>query len=140
MSDIRSRLSDYFAAQHPHGAVISAYLFGSHARGAAHAESDVDVAVLLDREHLPHRDARSRFALRLNTDLISATHCNDVDVVVLGDVSPELADHAIDAGIRVFCRDEEADFRFALQTRIQHIDLMPFLRRTRRLKAEALRS
>jgi predicted nucleotidyltransferase len=29
--------------------VVAAYLFGSHASGRAHRESDVDVGVLLDR-------------------------------------------------------------------------------------------
>lgn len=29
--------------------LVGVYLFGSHARGAAHADSDVDVAVIIDR-------------------------------------------------------------------------------------------
>ena len=37
----------YFDSAEPAG-VVSAYLFGSHARGTAHRESDVDVAVLND--------------------------------------------------------------------------------------------
>jgi predicted nucleotidyltransferase len=46
-SDVESRLASFFAAASPSG-VVSAYLFGSHAAGRAHRESDVDVGVLLD--------------------------------------------------------------------------------------------
>ena len=42
--------------------VISAYVFGSHAEGRTHRESDVDVAVLLDRARYP--DEASRFDAR----------------------------------------------------------------------------
>ena len=31
------------------GGVVAVYLFGSHAAGRAHRESDVDIGVLLDR-------------------------------------------------------------------------------------------
>ena len=89
---------------------------------------------------MPNRIARSRYALELTSDLIAVTHCNELDVVVLSDVSPVLAARAMEAGIRVFCSDPEADFRFGLQVRLRYIDLLPFLRRTRRFKAEALRS
>ena len=47
----------------PHG-VASAYLFGSHAAGRAHRESDVDVGVLLAWN--AHPTARARFEVRLS--------------------------------------------------------------------------
>jgi predicted nucleotidyltransferase len=33
--------------------LVSAYLYGSHGEGRAHRESDVDVALVLDRARLP---------------------------------------------------------------------------------------
>jgi predicted nucleotidyltransferase len=44
--------------------LVSAYLFGSHASGGAHADSDVDVAVLFDRTAVPDAAGRGRRALR----------------------------------------------------------------------------
>jgi predicted nucleotidyltransferase len=40
------------------GLVVSAYLFGSEAEGRGHAESDIDIGILLSREAAPH--ARER--------------------------------------------------------------------------------
>ena len=68
--------------------VLAAYLFGSHAAGRPHRESDVDVAVLLSRS----LDAPARFAVRvrLASELPSLLGGRDVDVVVLNDAPPPL--------------------------------------------------
>lgn len=137
MSTLGAQLEAYFRDNRDE--VVSAYLFGSRARGTEHRQSDVDVAVLFDREALPERRDRSRAAVALNSELIGVTHCNEVDVVVLNDGTPELARLATEEGERVFCRDEEADRRFRLLTHLRYIDLVPFLRRNRRIKVEALR-
>ena len=137
MTDVSDTLRAYFATARPHG-VVSAYLFGSHADGTAHRESDVDAAVVLDRRMLPSRAERSRLAVELASELIAATHQNAVDVVVLDDVSPELAARVITHGRRLFCADEEADYVFGRTALLRHADLRPFLERTRRLKLRAL--
>jgi len=108
LPQIHERVRTYFERTRP-VAVVAAYLFGSHAEGRAHRESDVDVAVLLDRA--VHSTARARFDQRveLTAALISATNRNEVDVVILNEVSPELGRRAVSSGIRVFCADPEAD-------------------------------
>lgn len=138
MSDLRERISSYFSDRKP--AVVSAYLFGSHARGSAHVDSDIDVAVLFDRSAAPERRRRSELAIRLSSDLIAVTHCNRVDVVALNDATPELAQRIFDEGKRLFCIDEDSDRRFRLMTRLRYIDMIPFLRRNRAIKLEVLRS
>ena len=138
MDTLVTGLATYFAENDPH--VVSAYLFGSRARAAEHLESDVDVAVLFDRDKLPGRRDRARAAVRLSSDLIAVTHCNDVDVVVLNDATPELVERATEGGVRVFCADEETDRRFRLLSKLRYIDLMPFLRRNRRIKLAAFQS
>jgi predicted nucleotidyltransferase len=95
--------------------LVSAYLFGSHAEGRAHRESDVDVAVLAE--------------LRRNL----------VDVVVLNDAPPGLGRRIVTAGIRVFCRDRATDHAFVRNVQLRAADLEPFLRRARRVKLTALR-
>jgi len=138
MTTLVSRLAAHFRESDPH--VVSAYLFGSRARDAEHLESDVDVAVLFDRNKLLVRRERTRAAVRLSSALIAVTHCNTVDVIVLNDATPELVERATEDGVRVYCADEEADRRFRLLSKLRYIDLVPFLRRNRRIKLAALAS
>lgn len=136
MTDIERAVREYFEAARPPG-VASAYLFGSHGRGAAHRESDVDVAVLFDYGAFPDRPTRGRDAVRLGTELIAATHRNAVDVVALNDAPPELAVAAV-SGQRVYRADPGADHAFVRTALLRLGDLRPFLERTRRVKLEAL--
>lgn len=138
MSDVAETLTRHFEASPPEGAV-SAYLFGSEAKGQAHRESDVDVGVIFDRDALPGRAGRAEAAERLAAELIGTLHRNEVQVVSLIDVSPELASAAVREGRRVFCADPEADRRAVRDLLLRAADLAPFLRRTRRRKLEALR-
>jgi predicted nucleotidyltransferase len=118
--------------------VVSAYLFGSHAEGTAHRESDVDIGVLLDRRALPGVRDRFEAGLRLSSRIQSALATRDVDLVVLNDVPPGLARHVTGRGHRLFCSDPETDHAFVRDVQLRAADLQPFLRRTRRLKLEAL--
>lgn len=119
--------------------MVSAYLFGSHAAGRAHRESDVDVGVLLAYETYPDRRSRFEARLRLSARIGSALATNAVDLVVLNDAPPTLARAIIRNGRRVCCRDEEADRVFVRTTLLRAADLGPFLRRTRRVKLQRLR-
>jgi len=123
-------------AQHP--GVVAAFLFGSHARGAAHRDSDVDLGVLLDRRQFPDRRARFAVRLRLTEWLIATTHCNQVDVVVLNDAPPLLSRHVVTRGERVFCADEASMHAFYRDALLRAADIEPFLRRMARIKLAAL--
>ena len=125
-------------ANSPRG-VVSAYLHGSHAEEREHAESDVDVGVLLDYGAYADRAQRDEARLALTGQLGVALGRNDVDVVILNDAPAPLARHVALDGIRVFCQDEEADHAFRRDVQLRAADLAPFLRRTRRIKLEALR-
>jgi len=118
--------------------VVSAYLFGSHSEGRAHRESDVDLGVLLDRRAFPGVRDRFQEALRLSAHLQAALGTRQVDLVVLNDVPPGLGRAVVSRGRRLVCSDEEADHAFVRDAMLRAADLDPFLRRTRRLKLEAL--
>ena len=118
--------------------VLSVYLFGSHASGRAHRESDVDVAILLDRAHYPTRAARFEARLRLSGWLAGKLRPHPVDVVILNDAPATLGRRIVAAGQRVACTDEVADHAFVRDVQLRAADLEPFLRRTRRLKLAAL--
>jgi len=118
--------------------LVSAYLFGSHAELRAHRESDVDVAVLLDRSAFPTRRDRFNERVRLSSLLIAALKCHVVDVVVLNDAPPLLARRIVARGQRVFGTDAEADHAFVRDAQLRAADLEPFLHRLRRSKLAAL--
>lgn len=118
--------------------LLAAYLFGSHATGRAHRESDVDVGILLDRSR--HATSRARFdeRVRLSAWLSGALGQRAVDVVVLDDAPPLLARRIVNEGQRLFCADEAADHAFRRDVQLRAADLEPFLRRMRALKLAAL--
>ncbi|CAN5811328.1 hypothetical protein BH23GEM7_BH23GEM7_11210 [soil metagenome] len=138
MSEIRECLEEYFGRQAPSG-VVSAYLFGSHAEGRSHRESDVDVGVLLDWARYPTAEARFDARVDLGSELIHATTTNEVDVVILNDAPPLFGRATVTRGIRVHCSDAEADHVYVRDVQLRAADLAPFLERMRRIKLEALR-
>jgi predicted nucleotidyltransferase len=86
-SDVASVLERALREAAPDG-LVSAYLFGSHAEGRAHRESDVDVGILLAWD--VHSTAAARFdeRLRLTARLAAAHRTDRIDVVVLNDAPP----------------------------------------------------
>jgi len=134
--DLEERLGRVFAAIPV--ALVSAYLYGSHAEGRSHRDSDVDVAVLLPRDTAA--TARDRFELRveLTSTLIRELRRRHVDVVILNDAPPQLARRIVTRGRRVHCLDPEADRAFVRDIQLRAADLEPFLRRMRRLKLDAV--
>jgi predicted nucleotidyltransferase len=135
--DLISALARYFE-EHPDLGVASAYLFGSHAEGRAHRESDVDVGVLLLWDRHPTPDDRFDMRVRLGTDLIAVTHCNEVDVVILNGAPPLLGRKIIYDGIRVFLGDPETDHAYVRDVQIMAADMEPWLKWVRKLRLEAL--
>ena len=103
--------------------IQAAYVFGSVASGRARADSDVDVAVLIDRRVPPGRILKYR--LKLMADLGTALHRSDVDVVILNEASPLLAHRVLSQGTLVFERSAPARVRFQTKTAGLYLDLIP---------------
>lgn len=136
--DLPQLLHGYFA-EHPDLGIVSVYLYGSHAEGRSHRESDVDVGVLLDWDEHPDEKERFDLRVRLTAEVMHALSENRIDLVVLNDVSPELGRKVIRDGTRVFCADEETDQAYVRDVQLRAADLVPWLERMRKRKLEALR-
>jgi predicted nucleotidyltransferase len=132
-----SRLTRYFEGT-PELGIASAYLFGSQAEGRAHQESDIDVAVLLNRKQYPTDRDRFEARVRLTSELISVLNANEVDVVILNDAPPLFGRRIVYEGKKLFLGDPEEDFAFARDVQLQAADIAPWLERMRRIKLEAL--
>ncbi len=135
-SRIVERLTRHLEATRPRG-VVSAYVFGSHARGAAHRESDVDIGVLLARETFETERERFDERLRLIGEL-GPGPAHPVDLVVLNDAPPLLGRRIVTEGRRIFCVDTEVDHAYVRDVQLLAADLEPFLRRMRAIKLAAL--
>ena len=116
--------------------VVAVYLFGSHAEGRAHRESDLDVGVLLRWDAYP--SARERFEMRLRLAGELAVQRMPVDVIILNDAPPILAARIVTEGQRLFCADPAAEHTFRRDVQLRAADLAPFLRRLSRVKLEGL--
>ncbi len=133
----RIRATAYFEQHAPPG-LVAAYLHGSTDRDTRHAESDVDIGVLLNPGDYPERIKRSELRVRLAADLVAALGTNDVDLVILNDVPPGLAARIALDGTPLVIRDAEQVHAFTRDVQLRLGDLQPFLRRTARVKREAL--
>jgi len=106
--------------------VSFAYLFGSMARGRAHAKSDVDIAVYLD----PELDKLGRFDLRLRlTDKLAAHLVKDVDVVDLAAAPLSLRHYIMRDGILIIEKQRLQRIGFEVSSRREYFDLKRHLDR-----------
>jgi predicted nucleotidyltransferase len=118
--------------------VIALYLFGSCAEGRVHRESDVDVGVLLDRRTLSTPRDRFETRLQLIGELTPRFGGRSIDLVVLNDAPPGLARRIVTAGRAVYCSEPPVEHAFRRDVQLRAADLEPFIRRTRRVKLEAI--
>lgn len=134
---VAHRVSAYLDSSAPSG-VVSVYLFGSHAEGRAHRESDLDLGILFDRT--VHRTRKKRFeaALRFAAKLRSSLALDEIDPVVLNDAPPLLGRRIVTEGVRLFCSDREVDHNYVRDIQLRAADIQPFLERMRRIKLDAL--
>lgn len=112
----RTTLSQYLERQPD---VVMAFLFGSHARGQAHAQSDVDLAVYFD----PLPDHRRLHEVWDELERISQ---RDVDLVVLNDARPTIADAALRAE-RLVVKDGRLWLEMMLAVSTEAEDFRQFL-------------
>jgi hypothetical protein len=103
--------------------IEAAYIFGSVASGRMRKNSDIDIAVLVDRRVRPGRMLKYR--LQLMADLGSALRRPDVDFVILNEAPPLLAHRVLSKGKLVFERSASARVRFQVRTASLYLDLVP---------------
>jgi uncharacterized protein len=121
-----ARLEEYFRAN-PRG-IAAVYLYGSVARGTARESSDVDVAVLFERD--PPRTLEGLHGdLALDLDQRLG---RTVDLVILNHAPVDLMHRVLRDGILVCDANRSARVRFEVRARNDYFDLEPYLRQYRR--------
>jgi len=118
--------------RHLGSALVCAYLFGSTARGAARTGSDLDLGVLFATDP---PQTLAGLHLDLADDLSVATG-RPVDLVVLNRAPVDLIHRVLRDGFLVLDQDPGARIRFEVHARNAYFDLLPHLRRYRRMSPE----
>ena len=132
-ADTERLLAAITKALSPLPEVRAALLFGSHAMGRARANSDIDVAVLLDDETV--RAPSHVVARPLLQALASELAADRLDLVLLNDAPPALAFQVVKHGKLAFERDPRDLLAFRVRTYSRHSDREP----VERLFREAIR-
>ncbi len=109
-------------ALEPRAEILEAYLFGSRARGDAHGQSDVDVAVYIDEARI--EAGPFGYQADLTTDLMAALGTNAIDVVVLNTAPPLLYHRVLRDGVRLLSRDLRATTTRAGQVLSRYFDFL----------------
>ena len=107
--------------------IQAAYIFGSVAQGRARPDSDIDIAVLLNRALTAARALTYR--LDLAAALGALLHRDDVQLVVLNEAPPLLAHRVLSRGVLVFERSRAARARFQVETARRYADMVPAIER-----------
>lgn len=107
--------------------VIAAYLFGSTVTGKTHAESDIDVALLVDEGQYKKLDRAVPYGYkaRMISNLARLLGTDKVDLVILNEAPPLLANEVISKGRLLFCRDDRARLRFEVRAKLRYADTAP---------------
>lgn len=101
------------------------YIFGSYAKGNNNANSDLDIAVLLNNDYDPMDK------LSLIGDLTSIFKRNDIDLVILNSANSVLKHQVIKYGKLIFMENEDIKVNFEVRVLKEYMDMEPF-RRTQR--------
>lgn len=113
--------------------VDAAYVFGSVARGEARSGSDIDVALLLDR------DLSLAEELRLRAALAEALESKALDLVLFRSAPPVLRFEVKRDGIRFFARDDAAMDTLEGRWAMEYMDTAYMRRLQQDLAREAAR-
>lgn len=111
--------------------IAAAYLFGSFARKEGRAESDLDIAVLFTSS--PAKTI-AHPSVALSVDL-EARMRRSVQVVVLNDAPPDLVHRVLRDGRLLIDSNPSLRIQFEVRARNEYFDLLPVLRRYRKLES-----
>ncbi len=130
-TDTEKRLRDYLSTRVRES--VAVYLFGSEGRGTAGPDSDVDLAVLYAKRPAGTLDSLN---LALEADLERLLG-RSVEVVVLNSAPADLVHRVLRDGRLLFEGNSSARIAFEVRARNEYFDLLPILRRYRRVERTA---
>ena len=100
--------------------ITFAYIFGSYVRGRLRADSDIDLAIYLEKE------MAIKAYLELKMRLTEACQ-REVDLVILNKATPLLKHQIYLNNKLLFTRDKSLESNFKVRTIFEYHDIKPYL-------------
>lgn len=110
IDEIREILEEYFQKKHPE--IELAYIFGSIAQERANVLSDIDIAIILDKEQINERLYRYGYKAEILTDLIKLLKTDNVDLVILNEANSLLRHRVLYSGKLIYSKNEKKRIQF----------------------------
>jgi len=128
MTDIGANVMEIILLQHDE--IVAAYLFGSHARGYARNDSDIDVGILLSDD----QSGSGMYPLQIARELKDACKTKrDIDVRILNNGTLRFL-HQVLKGKLLFCRDEKKRIEFETSVISRYLDFKPIFQEYDRMR------
>jgi len=116
VNDLQRQLGNLFKSK----GIVSAYLFGSQAKGKLGPLSDVDIAIQLDASVLSHQ--RFQFKLHFLDKLTKRLKTDHVDLVLLEEAPLLLAHRILRDGQLLYCRNQKSRIRNEFRLLTNYLD------------------
>ncbi len=113
INEVQEILKEYFK-MHPE--VEVAYVFGSLARGRMNPLSDIDIALLIDRDRIKEKIYPYGYKSEILADLVQLLKTNNVDLVILDEANPLLRHRILYFGKIIYSQDERKRIKFQIDT------------------------
>lgn len=108
--------------------VVSAYLFGSYAKGAIHPESDIDIAIYLK----PGIKLSLNDELTLGREIEKMSGLKTVDLRVINDLPLTVRGEILVKGTLLYSADDKERVTFETRTLALYFDYLPHIERFRK--------
>lgn len=119
INEIENILKEYFQRQPE---IEVAYIFGSVAQGRTSALSDIDIAIIIDRQQIKEETYRYGYKSEILTHLMKLLKRNDVDLVILNDSKTLLKHRVLYFGRLIYSKNERKRIAFQTSTIDQYND------------------
>ena len=107
--------------------IVAVYLFGSLVGASYGAKSrpDIDIGVVLDEDSPYHDNLEAKFRVSEELERVLSKKSEDIDVVILNDVSPVIAHEVIKTGNILWEKDREKRADFEVKAELKYYDTKP---------------
>lgn len=116
-----------------HKEVLSAYFYGSFAKGKARKKSDVDIGLLLRDDYKADPLYESKISIRFDKKL-----GREVEVRILNNKPLGFLHQVLKYGKNLFSRNEKARIKFETDTYSGYLDIKPFYEEYNKLRKKRL--
>lgn len=123
--EILTRILSNILMRYP---VVSAYLYGSYAKGVIRPESDIDIAIYLK----PGTKLSLNDELTLGSEIEKLCGFKPVDLRVINDMPLTIQGEILAKGILLYSADDKERVAFETRTLALYFDYLPHIERFRK--------